>query len=57
MLWQVWHNSQSRPIQPDLVRQGWARDWPEYSDGYYRQAEAQAWTTNAGGAKRVPVVT
>jgi len=25
-----------------LVRQGWARDWPRYSDGAYAAAEAEA---------------
>ena len=31
-----------------MVRQGWARDWPRYSGGRYRSAEAEARSNRRG---------
>ncbi|MAN44605.1 MAG: thermonuclease family protein [Alphaproteobacteria bacterium] len=31
-----------------IVREGWGRDWPQYSRGRYRAAEAAARSENAG---------
>jgi endonuclease YncB( thermonuclease family) len=33
---------EGRDIGEQMVEQGWARDWPRFSDGRYAQAEARA---------------
>ena len=35
-------------LAANVVRLGWARDWPEFSDGYYRQAELEARSQRRG---------
>jgi endonuclease YncB( thermonuclease family) len=39
---------EGRDIGEQMVEQGWARDWPRYSDGRYSAAEARAREARSG---------